>query len=361
MNERVEGIQVLRGAAAAFVMLFHIWGVELHFGGGAHIMPQFMKAGICGVDLFFVISGFVMAEVSRGAFRKGPEILRFAYNRVTRIYPAYWLFSLPALGVFLLRPELVNVAQGNRVDLVSSFLLLPQNIKPLLAVGWTLIHEMHFYAVLCLLLLAPERSFTRLLLAWAALVAGASLLWPDGFSLPPLARIASHPLTLEFIAGCLVSRAVSSGHRGHRTAALWAGAALLVGSALFHAYVSPMDNDTAGWSRVLLFGVPGALIVYGASAFTAVRKDRALTRFWLLLGDASYSLYLSHALTATAIGMAWARLGLQHRLGSPVLVAVTVVSCIAVALMGYLLFERPVMGLSRALYRGLAGGRTEAP
>ncbi|HOS96532.1 MAG TPA: hypothetical protein PLU54_02640, partial [Deltaproteobacteria bacterium] len=66
--------------------------------------------------------------------------------------------------------------------------------------------------------------------------------------------------------------------------------------------------------------------------------------------------YLSHAHTATAFGMAWARLGLQHRLGNPVLVAATVISCIAVAFAGYLLFERPVMGFSRSLCRGLLRG-----
>lgn len=336
------------------VMLLHIWVLELRFGNDAHVMPQFFRSGNCGVDLFFVISGFVMATISRGAFKNRSGIIRFVYNRVTRIYPVYWFYCLPALFIFLVRPDLVNIAQGNKVDLLRSFLLLPQKIKPLLAVGWTLIHEMHFYTVMVLLLIFPERFFLRLLLLWAIIVTAANMIISDCIALPPLAWIALHPLSLEFIAGCFVARFTFAGVGRYRIPALWIGFALLFAAAIFYAYIFPSVIEAAEWPRVIMFGLPATLIVYGSSSFNSIRTDHSLPRFMLLMGDASYSLYLSHALVATAVGMAWSLLGLGKILSNHFLVATMLITCLTTGILSYIFIEVPVMARSRALYSALS-------
>jgi peptidoglycan/LPS O-acetylase OafA/YrhL len=134
----------LRGIAVLLVAFSHLLLIEKKYGGNS-IIPEFVLFGASGVDLFFVISGFVMVTITREKFRKPMEALKFIYHRVIRIYPVYWIYSVLVLIVFLIQPSWVNSAQGNQVDIVSSFLLLPSNNLPLVNVGWSLVHEVYFF------------------------------------------------------------------------------------------------------------------------------------------------------------------------------------------------------------------------
>ena len=122
-------------------MLFHLLTIEEKYGGSETILSSLFQFGMFGVDLFFVISGFIMISVTRGKFQCYKEVLKFFYHRVVRIYPTYWVYSFLVLGVFLIKPSWVNSSQGNQgnqVDVLASFLLLPSQISPLVMVGWTL-------------------------------------------------------------------------------------------------------------------------------------------------------------------------------------------------------------------------------
>ena len=116
-----------------------------------------------GVDLFFVISGFVMVTITGNQFQRAGFVREFLFHRITRIYPLYWLFTLLALAVLLARPDMLK-RSFEAQELVRSVLLLPQDGLPLLMVGWTLIHEMYFYIVFSLLLVSERRVLLLLLL-----------------------------------------------------------------------------------------------------------------------------------------------------------------------------------------------------
>jgi len=133
-DNRIHSIQALRGFGALSVVLFHIMLMEVKWGSGYMLLPRLMDIGASGVDLFFVISGFVMATVTRGVFQKKGSVVTFLYNRISRIYPLYWFYSLILLCVFMVRPGLINPTMGNQVNILESFLLLPQNVFPLLMV-----------------------------------------------------------------------------------------------------------------------------------------------------------------------------------------------------------------------------------
>ena len=156
-----------------------------------------------GVDLFFVISGFVMVAVTRGRFKQQKLALRFIYHRASRIYPTYWFYTTLVLIVFFFQPSWVNSSQGNQVNIFASYLLLPSTTLPLVMVGWTLIHEMYFYCIFFLiLLLFPERNMPIAILLWGI---GVLLLNSSFESSNPTFRIVSHPLTIEFIGGCFIA------------------------------------------------------------------------------------------------------------------------------------------------------------
>ena len=301
--KRIKNIQALRGIAALLVVLFHLLAVERKYGQGVRALPDFLALGASGVDFFLVISGVALVMTSRGKFQQATYFQGFIFNRLVRIFPLYWVYSSLVLLVFVFRPQWVNAMQGHQADLFASFLLLPQVGLPLLAVGWVLIHQLFFYLSFALLLLAPEKYLHHLLLLWAALVivlafpgvSGPSFSWP---------LVTYHPLALEFITGCFIGLLVLNGHRPGGGWALGAGVGFWIVLSLIHPRVVGPEIP-AGWARVILFGVPSSLIVYGATALEA-QRGFILPRILQQIGDASYSIYLSHVLVLSALGRCWA-------------------------------------------------------
>jgi peptidoglycan/LPS O-acetylase OafA/YrhL len=162
---KVQNVQALRGAAILLVVVYHTWTIERRYGGGPGLLSDWVAVGLSGVDLFFVISGFIMVTVTKSLVPGLTTATNFLYHRAARIYPIYWIYSLMLLPIFLVRPDMVNSSQGNQVDLLASFLLLPQRLLPLLQVGWTLVHEIYFYLIFALFL-----SIKRLRLAVGLMV-----------------------------------------------------------------------------------------------------------------------------------------------------------------------------------------------
>jgi exopolysaccharide production protein ExoZ len=285
------------------VVLFHLLAIERKYGQGVRALPDFLILGASGVDVFLVISGVALVTTSRGKFQQAAYFQRFVFKRLVRIFPLYWIYSSLVLPVFLFHPRWVNAMQGHQADLFSSFLLLPQVGLPLLAVGWVLIHQLFFYLIFALLLLAPEKYLPHLLLLWAALVIGLAFPGVSGpsFSWP---LVTYHPLALEFISGCFIGLLVLNGHGPGGRWALGTGIGFWIVLALTHPNVFGPDLPT-GWTRVILFGVPSTLIVYGAAALEA-RRGFLLPRWLQQIGDASYSIYLSHVLVLSALGRCWA-------------------------------------------------------
>ena len=117
---KIFNLQALRGIAVLLVIAYHLTKIEGKYGHGEGILPSFLTIGMSGVDLFFVISGFVMVTVTRGWFQQKGKPVRFLYHRITRIYPVYWFYSLIVLAIYLVMPELVNSSQAGNIDLFSS-------------------------------------------------------------------------------------------------------------------------------------------------------------------------------------------------------------------------------------------------
>lgn len=242
--------------------------------------------GVSGVDLFFLISGFVMVAVTRNAFQSPVEIQQFLYHRITRIYPLYWFYSALILCVYLVQPNLVNNSQGNQANVLASFLLVPQDILPLVNVGWTLIHEMYFYFIFALLLLLPKKSLILGLIGWGSLVLIGNNYapWPDN----PFINVYLHPLTLEFIGGCLIARMYfSRSIKGNaHVFALMAFVTWLVGYYLFQTLSG--EVTPVAWMRVLVFGFPAALAFYAALLYE-INQGAIMPELLCKVGDASYS------------------------------------------------------------------------
>lgn len=254
--QKIVNIQALRGIAALSVVAFHLIPIEAKYGSGEPILPSFFEFGMFGVDLFFVISGFVMASLTKGKFQNVSNALTFLCQRLSRIYPVYWLYSALVLIIFFIQPTWVNSAQDNQINILSSFLLWPEATLPLINVGWTLIHEMYFYIIFtAFLFFVPEKKLGLALSLWAITIIAVDL---SIDTTSPVVKLISHPLTIEFIAGCFLAMLFRQ-DTGLKTAIIIAlGAAAIV----YLLVTINGSNVPQSWWRVGVYGVPSAAILY---------------------------------------------------------------------------------------------------
>ena len=336
-RKKIINIQALRGIAVLLVVAYHLTKIEAKYGHGERLLPTLTTIGMSGVDLFFVISGFVMVTVTRDWYQKDGAFARFLYHRITRIYPTYWFYSLIILAIYLIKPEIVNSSQTGNVNIISSFLLLPQNSLPLLMVGWTLIHEMYFYLVFAFLLLFSERLTLPLLLLWGLMV----VVIPNGNA---ALNLISHPLTLEFIAGALIALLIQRQIIGGGWIAITALPVWLLSYTIYVTQGGVLEPD--GWHRVLLFGIPAAFAVYGVVAME-MNSGWQFPDWLTVIGDASYSIYLSHILVLSALGRIWLVVWLPGLFDNGIAMLTMLMVVLLAGIISFRYIERPLMRLAR--------------
>lgn len=172
-NERLLGVQYLRGAAALMVAYFHLTlqlpAYTPYLASESWIDTRYFAEA---VPVFFVISGFVMYV---SGIQSSPG--RFAWRRLVRIVPLYWVLTLAIIALAVLRPGLLHTQLSGEFAL-KSLLFVPyfpgraHEIFPILGPGWSLDYEMFFYAIFALALLAPLRwRLPTMLLTLAGLYA----------------------------------------------------------------------------------------------------------------------------------------------------------------------------------------------
>ena len=317
----ITNIQALRGVAALMVVVFHLVVKLRPFGfDGSQI--SFLQGG---VDIFFVISGFIMVHVARTRERSGGQ---FMIDRIIRIVPLYWLLTLAAyfIGSGHTRPF---------GDLLRSLAFLPSGtaplFNPLVDGGWTLNLELYFYAIFAasLVIVRGEQHRFMIVVGVLAAVAIAALLLPGRYW-----PFYGNEIVFEFVIGMALARSAEL-LRMIRPSAAWlmvlAGAGLMAFQTL------------AGLgSRLLADGLPAGLIVAGAVSLDAA-GTRAAAPLALLLGAISYALYLSHVLVFEAINGTFALS--QLSLGPVLTAGFLLIACLAALLAAWLIhiaFELPV-------------------
>ena len=344
--KKIQNIQGLRGIAVLLVVFTHMFHIETKYALFEYVVPELILIGASGVDLFFLISGFVMISVTRSVFQSRKGILNFLYHRVSRIYPLYWFYSSVILCVYFIQPSFVNSSQGNQVNILESFFLLPQNLLPLVNVGWTLIHEMYFYSVFAVLLFLPKNYLLPGLIGWGGLILVGNINFSGSNN--SFFEIYFSPLTLEFIIGCLMgilyfSRSI----KGNANAiALIALAVWIVGYYLFREITG---NETPSeWMRVLVFGFPAALALYAALLYE--KNHAAILPSWICkVGDASYSVYLSHVLVLSVVGRFWALSAVEGYWDNIVMLLIMLVAVLIFGQVSYQYIERVMLNKTRGL------------
>jgi peptidoglycan/LPS O-acetylase OafA/YrhL len=289
-------IQALRGIAVMGVVLIHI---QLYFSNKLAMptfLPQF-NIGAASVDVFFVISGFIMVYASERLFGQPGGMRVYFLRRIARIVPMYWGATTILLIYVLIRHDSFAAANGGaHADyLIASYLFYPYVRPdgwgaPFLGVGWTLNYEVFFYTLFGLLIMLSRRMIVAVIAAIFCVLIAIRLT----FDVANPFAYWFNPLIIEFVFGMVIALAYRDGLRippWVQWPLIAAGLALLGYSWSQAHFFSP---DAV--ARVLYWGVPAILIV-GSFALAERRVPHNL--FWRItgfLGDASYSIYLVHTL-----------------------------------------------------------------
>ncbi|HWK65864.1 MAG TPA: acyltransferase [Rhizobiaceae bacterium] len=320
---KVFGIQYLRAVAALAVVIFH--AAER---SGLHFI-----VGAAGVDVFFVISGFVMWTATS---TRPVSTAAFYRDRLLRIAPLYWVVtSIMAIGALAgLFPRIRLTAEHVAASLAFVPHRSPSNgeIWPLLTQGWTLNLEMFFYLIFGAVLFLPrERRLAALSAIFVGFVLAGWYLRPEG----PLLATFTRPIILEFLFGAVLGKLWLDGRLVGRTMGMAAVATACAGFATL-AFFPKAGNE-------LLFGLLAIVLVTGAVSVEQCGQIRQLP--WLgYLGDASYSIYLWHTLAISVVAKAAGILPLGQL---PALV-LGVAGGTMLGIFSYELVEKPLVALMKS-------------
>ncbi len=350
---KLDNLQVLRAIAAYAVVLVHVEDIEAKRFDG-RILGDWANAGLWGVDLFFVISGFVMVLVSQNTLGSARDAGKFLWSRATRIYPLWWICLSALVPIWLFRPELVYGGTQHEINFLKDYLLIPKSESPLLQTGWTLIHEMYFYIVFAALLLVPLGGQRRILLiaVWGLLAVGAGFLLNPSKGDAPVLRLITSPMTLEFVAGAFAAYFWQATRGAMGATALIAGVV-----ALALGFFGDLNDTLSGlatsgvnpdWERVILFLPGAALLTYGAAS-VELRRGWKVTGPFVKLGDWSYSLYLTHMLSANAIGVAWGAFAVPGLVDNVFGLAAVLGGCTLVGWLSFRFLEQPVIRAAKSM------------
>ena len=319
------------------------------------------RFGAFGVDIFFVISGFIMFYTNRTMGRGAGEFLS---SRLLRIVPLYWVATVAVVVLFLIgfRPNGLH-----HVDLprfIKSLLFVPSEFPDgrrslILTLGWTLMYELYFYAIFAatFFVRSLEKSLAIVTLVFIGGIGLAITFGPFHY----LVEYYLNPITLEFVFGAILALlyirwpSKSSGWDTLLAAMLIAGGFGL--AEIANKFVDPTVSNI----RFLYFGVPAFLIVAGC---LLLEKSgwRFTNSFALLLGAASYSLYLFHPIFLQASVKA-----VRLMLHAPYEISLycAVMAAIAAALIGailvHLLVEKRIMALHARYARAFDDGVIRLP
>jgi exopolysaccharide production protein ExoZ len=352
-------VQRLRGIAVLMVIIVHVEDVARHLPGWGGVHSLYSRhLGYSAADLFFVISGFIMAYIT---FSRPFDPRAWAISRFIRIYPMYVLFSLMVMLLWLHDPRMtMGTGEQSWPRVLISLTGMPQADLPLLFVGWTVEHEVVFYTVV--FMTATFLGRNRLTLVMGVLSALAVARWGLQQSTGVVIwdwHLAS-PYMIQFTLGVLIHR-----YWDRLQALGWkrplAMAILPLTAAILYSESGSINEEPM--RRVVLFGAAYSLLLL--AVLNREREQRAAGCVWLRrdalvwMGDVSYSIYLTHPFVLGAFGKLFPFVGTSVAAQWSAIALAAVVTLL-VGIVTHVLLERQVMELGRWLSRPRVRSGAEA-
>ncbi len=328
--KKLESLQYARAIAAVLVVIDHtVTQFSLYHSTGIPLVDTLLKKtinmGNIGVYVFFAISGYIMSYTTKNKKFDFQYALVFLKKRIMRIYPLYWIYltlflSLWAIGIAM------RTYHFDAGQIISSYLLIPYGTTngkitpPVLAQGWTLIYEMFFYLAFTLLIMLKSKKKIIPFLLFLIFTSLMIISRHELFNLSEVNIFFSKWLLLLFVAGIVIERNQETITRilgNVNNTLLWSSAAVLI---LLATYINkPITVDYLLSIIILILILP-------------INQER---KNLLKIGDASYTIYLSHIFFVMAYGMVVKNIT-DITVGIIMAIATAVISIIA----GIILYDR---------------------
>lgn len=351
---KLKSIQFLRAIAVLLVVYAHSMDIAGQYKPSQQQHFYHLDGfGCIGVDLFFVISGFIITYVA-ASFKGVTQGFHFLVKRITRINPTYYIASLLYLGNLMLTIKTYPI-HLNKIwsSLVDTILIIPtsgeiQSFSPLLVVGWTLSFEWLFYTLFLLAILFNIKSKTLILTGLTiVLFAFGRIYKPGDLRL----QFITNPILLEFVSGMIICNAYTFWKKPFptigATCIFFLGITsycLLIGLGFGNIW-NYKGTITGAFSlnKFLLWGIPSSCIVAGC---VFLEKSNTLTKIFnnklgLLIGNASYSIYLTHVTFFRSLKVLYNKIGLP--ISPDILIWIQLIIAIAVGIGFYKLIEKPLL------------------
>ena len=291
-------IQLLRGIASLLVVLMHATG---NIAGG-HYLGGFFNFGGAGVDIFFVLSGFIITYTSNIFSAKKSVFSLFLKRRFVRIFPVYWIICTVFLAIHIALPSFYRTHYDFTVsNLFNTYFLLPGH-QMINGVSWSLSYEIFFYILFSMAFLIRQKTVIVLfLISYVSLILMFSLFNHNLEGAYKWVSFFFYPMITEFFMGILAALVIPKLPVSFALPFLIIGSCTFIGFGIYSniwgvsvpGHFGNVVPVFGHFGRVVLFGIPSFFIIVGMVKYELSRLIN-LHNIFILMGQASYSLYLIH-------------------------------------------------------------------
>lgn len=346
-SPRLSSVHAVRAVAALLVALLHAYCREQLEADA--ILPHVFEFARIGTDLFFVISGAVLAYGLAGKQHGQDQAASFLYDRFTRVYPVYWIATALTLFVWFASGKHLLGHMIQAPEPLSTILLIPNGHLPALMVAWTLSHLLFFYLILALTVLAPPKAMPYIFAVWAGVTLMLQLAGAGTSQIPAL-HFFGHISSLEFMAGVIIMRHALSG--GRLAPLTFAALAIIwLYAAMRWIGPNPIDYEYNGLERLALIGGPAILIAAAAIHFDFA-KPRRPSKVFRFLGDVSFGIYLMHNVALALVGRIWMSFDMKGPIDNIIAFAAMMGLSILAGWALHVFIEKPVRDAMKAAKPG---------
>lgn len=321
-SNKLTAIQVMRGVAVILVLFYHATENLVTKGLSGIVL----NTGQSGVDIFFIISGFIIFFSAKNKIGKS-GMIAFFESRIKRIVPNYWFYTLLFAALLITFPEKFERSIFDINHIIHSLFFIPMtdNAPPIVSLGWTLNYEVYFYSVFLLSILIPAKyrlAFVSFVISLVFVIAVYNNLNP----------FYKNDVVFEFILGAMLYLYYSKYYNDKIRVPEFVFYSVLVLVIYFMSSVS-ME------SRFFNFGVPSFIIMMLS---IHVKFSGVIGSLLEKIGEASYSIYLSHAISMPFV----IKILLFFGGGFYLSMMISIIFCLLIGWCSYQILERRFLDFS---------------
>ena len=324
-KKQLSTIQILRAIASTSIVYYHI--------------NTSAKFGSFGIDIFFIISGFVMAMMATN----GETAKNFAINRISRIVPLYWLITSFVLLLAAIKPALLDQTTANLINYLKSLLFIPYfrengQLHPMLGVGWTLNYEMFFYFSVWLIIL-----FNNKYAVWknSLLILGFYFLFGNFIENKLLNEFFANKMIIEFIFGMIVFIIYEKNYLSKISSKI-----MLIVAVILYIFMSLVEvvatQNAMEINKFFLYGIPSFILVLSFVHLEEIIPTNKFSKILVDAGNASYATYLSHIFVVKIVINILAKKFNLLNVDNIFVILVTLVVALAIGHFIYIFIDKPL-------------------